>query len=379
MAKPAGPRCNFRCAYCYYLGKAANLPKAPGRMDRGLLELYIAQRLESSPGPVTHFEWHGGEPTLLGLEYFRTIVEIQKRLRPEGRRISNAIQTNGSLIDRGWAGFLARESFSVGLSLDGPARFHNAYRKTSAGGASHHMVMRAWRLLRERGVFCNILCVLASLNAAEPEETYGFFRGIGASYLQFLPLVSADLAGTPSQLAAEPEALGEFLCRVFDLWIKEDLGRIVIQNFDEALKAVHGVPLSLCIHRETCGDVVVLERDGSLYACDHFVDQDHLLGRLGMSPGDLGMSLGGLARDPRLVAFGEAKRGSLPAYCRSCEVLSSCNGGCPKDRFALTPDGEAGLSWLCPAYRRFFTHSRSALTRLSAHIKAGLKPSAFEA
>jgi uncharacterized protein len=356
MAKPAGPACNMRCAYCYYLGKSALFPHGPLRMPDDLLERYILQRLEASPGPSTHFEWHGGEPTLLGLDYFRLVARLQKKHRPAGRSITNGIQTNGLLLDDAWAAFLAQESFSVGLSIDGPADLHDAFRKTVDGAATHARACAGFRLLKRAGVFCNALCVLHARNAAEPDRVYDFFRELGATYLQFLPLTGAAMA-------APPGLVGDFLCRVFDRWMRDDVGRIVIQTFDEALRPIYGIPHALCIHRETCGDVAVLEHDGGFYACDHFVDAQHLIGSL------KDRALGDLAGDPRMRSFGAAKKEALPADCRECDVLASCNGGCPKDRF--TSGGQPGVSSLCPAYRTFFRHSTPGLTRLAAHMKAG--------
>ena len=368
MTKPAGARCNLRCTYCYYVGK--NEP--PGgeaarteTMDATLLERYIAERLASSPGPVTHFEWHGGEPTLLGIEYFRTIVRLQKRLRPAGRMVSNGIQTNGLLINEAWADFLASEGFSVGLSLDGPADIHDRFRRSIEGRPTHARVVKAFALLKARKVFCNILCVLSSANVDEPDRVYDFFKAIGVTYLQFLPLVVRKGPNSVSDATAEAEAIGKFLCRVFDRWVVADVGRLVIQTFDEALRPVHGVEHALCVHRETCGDVAVLERDGSFYACDHFVDAAHRVGSLRER------SLAELASDPLIRAFGEAKKASLPRLCRECLYRSLCNGGCPKDRFLKAPDGEDGLNYLCAAYRALFAHAVPALTRLSAHIRSG--------
>lgn len=361
MAKPVGPLCDLRCTYCYYVGKTELLGPP---MDQALLERYIIERFAASAPSVTHFEWHGGEPTLLGLAYFETIVRLQRKHLPPGRRVTNGLQTNGVGINEAWARFLAKESFSVGLSLDGPEDLHDRYRRKTDGGPTHGRVVESFSLLRSHGVFVNVLCVISRANVDEPDRLYDYFRTLGVRYLQFLPLVarSGDLisAETPS-----PEAIGRFLCRVFDRWIAEDVGRMVIQTFDEALRPVYGAEHALCVHRETCGDVVVLERDGSLYACDHFVDRAHKIGRI------QDRSLAELTADPALLAFGQAKRNTLPRVCRDCEFLGFCNGGCPKDRFVRTEDGEDGLNYLCPAYRMFFAHAKPELGRLAAHMKAG--------
>jgi uncharacterized protein len=367
MAKPAGPGCNLRCDYCYYIDKGHLFPAGPVRMPEPLLERYIAQRFEASPGPCTHFEWHGGEPTLAGLDFFHTITRMQRKYRPDGRAVSNGLQTNGLLIDGAWADFLAGEGFSAGLSLDGPEEFHDRFRKTADGRPTHSRVVDAFHLLKERRVFCTVLCVLHSVNAAEPDRVYDYFRSLGVSYLQFLPLVGAGGA------SAEPEAIAHFLCRIFDRWIAEDVGRMVVQAFDEALRPVYGVPHVLCIHRETCGDAAVLEHDGSFYACDHFVDPEHLIGNIRER------KLRDLAADPAMRRFGRAKRDSLPRFCRECEVLAFCNGGCPKDRLGNAPDGEAGLNYLCPAYKAFFLHAGPRLVRLAAHMKTGKPLRAFRA
>ncbi len=370
MAKPAGPRCNLRCSYCYYVGKeglygGALYGAAPGRMTEEVLEQYLAQRLDAAAGGTVHFEWHGGEPTLLGLDTFKWIADLQRKYRPGGRGITNGLQTNGLLLTGAWANFLAREKWSVGLSLDGPAEFHDKYRRTADGGPTHARVLRAYSTLRQRGVFVNVLCVLNEANAARPDETYAFFRGLGVRFLQFLPLVTPAAGPQPHPAAATPEAIGECLCRIFDLWLAGDVGRIVIQTFDEALRPIYGVPHALCIHSEACGQVPVLERDGSVYACDHFVDPEHLIGNLRER------DLASLMRDPRQIAFGAAKKETLPRVCRTCAVLAACNGGCPKDRIVPDPEGGLPINYLCPAYRRFFAHARPTLEHLAAHMKAG--------
>ena len=361
MAKPIGPRCNMRCAYCYYLDKEQLFPEGLRPMPEDLLERYIAERFEASPGPNTHFEWHGGEPTLLGLEYFRTIVSLQRQYKPDRRTFSNGLQTNGLLIYDAWADFFAKERFSVGLSLDGPPEFHDVFRKTADGRPTQSRVVQAFGLLKKRRVFCNILCVLHSVNTPEPDALYDYFRNIGVSYIQFLPLVGE---GKP---CAKPEEIGAFLCRIFDRWIKEDVGKMVVQIFDEALRPIYGMPHALCVHRETCGDAAVLEHDGSFYACDHFVDPKHLIGNIKER------TLCDLAADPAVARFGKDKRDTLPRFCKECDALSFCNGGCPKDRTDRAPNAEAGLNHLCVAYKAFFLHSGPELTRLARHMKAGKK------
>ena len=367
MAKPAGPACNLRCGYCYYLSRASLFPAGPRRMGESLLERYIVERLEVSPGPVTHFEWHGGEPTLMGLDYFRTIIRLQRAHAPAGRTFSNGLQTNGLLLDAAWADFLAKEGFSVGLSIDGPQEFHDRFRRAADGRPTHERAVAAYRLLRERGVFCNVLCVLHSVNTVEPDKTYDFFRSIGAAYLQFLPLTGAG------RLCAGPQDIGAFLCRVFDRWIREDVGRIVVQIFDEALRPLYGMPHALCLFRPACGEAAVLEHDGSFYACDHFADPQHLIGNI------RDKSLRDLASDPAMKRFGAAKRDSLPRQCRQCGALAFCNGGCPKDRTAFTADGEPGLNVLCPAFKALFFHAKPELMRLAEHMKSGRRLREFAA
>jgi uncharacterized protein len=252
---------------------------------------------------------------------------------------------------------------SVGLSLDGPADLHDVFRKSANGGDTHARVERAYRLLRDRGVFVNLLCVLHSRNTAEPDRLYDYFLGLGATHIQFLPFVPGS-AGIESA-AADAHAIGRFLCRIFDRWIDGGPGRVVIQNIDEALRPIYGIPHALCVHRETCGEVAVLERDGALYACDHFVDPAHLIGNLRER------HLGDMAADRRMIDFGNAKRDTLPRACRECDVRELCNGGCPKDRAPAAPGEAGGVNRLCAAYTMFFRHARPELTRLAAHMRAG--------
>ena len=350
MAKPGGSRCNLSCDYCYYLGKEAELASS-GRLRRGrpgpcpkASSKAISRNASRARRRLpVHFEWHGGEPTLLGLDYFRRIVRLQREHLGPGASVTNGLQTNGILIDEEWADFLASEGFSVGLSLDGPAALHDRYRKGPDGSGSHAKVMRAYGVLKERKVFCNLLCVLHEGNAARPEEVYSFFREIDAKYLQFLPLAPRPpAAGQAPARGQAPAPSGPRLSQRRSASSSapsstpgsaQDVGRVVVQTFDEALRPIYGAPHALCVHRETCGDVAVLERDGSFFACDHFVDRAHLIGNLERFEPCLPL---GRPADGRLRP---EKRDALPRACLDCEFLASCNGGCPKDRFVRSAEG----------------------------------------
>ncbi len=362
FAKPAGAACNLECRYCYYLGTADLYPRqAFPRMPDEVLETYIARHIEAAPGPVVNFSWHGGEPTVLGLDYFRRIVDLQRRHLPAGRRVTNGMQTNGILIDEAWVRFLASEGFRVGLSLDGPAGLHDVYRVTRGQEPTHARVVHAFDLLQRYRVPHDVLCVVHDRNVREPLSVYRFFRRIGARSLSFLPLVERRPGepGGVSERSVPAEAYGEFLCAIFDEWVRRDAARLTVQIFEEASRPALGLEHSLCIFRETCGDVPVVEHTGDVYACDHFVDVDHRIGNVRDTP------LSALIDSPAQRAFGEAKRDSLPRACRTCDVLLMCHGGCPKDRFIRSADGEDGLNYLCVGFKRFFTHSLPWVVRLA--------------
>ena len=368
FAKPGGAVCNLDCHYCYYLDKEGLYPEERTfRMGDDLLEEYIAQHIEASSGDTIRFSWHGGEPTVLGVEYYRTIATLQKKHTPPGRRVFNALVTNGTLLNEEWCRFLAAEGFAVGLSLDGPQELHDRYRVTKGGKPTHKEVMRAFELLHGHRVPCDILCVVHDQNVRHPRKVYRFFREIGATYVGFLPIVERrdDRPGGVSEHTVPAEAFGSFLCTIFDAWVQRDIGRILIQIFDEAARPVRGLEHSLCIFREVCGDIPVLEHNGDLFSCDHFVGEDHLLGNIREAP------LAELLESPAQRRFGEAKRDSLPRYCRECDVLRMCNGGCPKDRFVRTSEGEEGLNYLCPGLKKFFAHARPRFERLVPLWKAG--------
>ncbi len=368
FVKPAGAICNLECRYCYYLEKERLYPDVGSfRMSEEVLEDYIVQHIEASSGDVIRFSWHGGEPTVLGVDYFKRIVSLQREHGPPGRRVFNAIVTNGTLLDDEWCRFLADEGFAVGLSLDGPRELHDRYRVTKGAKPTHRQVMRGFELLRRYQVPRDILCVVHAGNVGHPQRVYRFFKQIGATYVGFLPLVErrSDLPAGVGEPTVAAEAFGSFLCTIFDEWVRHDVGRIVVQIFDEAARPIRGLEHSLCIFRETCGDIPVLEHNGDLYSCDHFVDREHLLGNIRRT------RLAELLESPAQVRFGEGKRDRLPRYCLECDVRAMCNGGCPKDRFIKTPAGEEGLNYLCAGYKKFFAHSRPAFEKLVPLWQAG--------
>jgi len=371
FAKPIGAICNLDCQYCYYLKKKHLYPDVDSfRMPDDLLEEYIVQHIEASSSPVITFSWHGGEPTVLGLDYFRKVAALERKHQSPGRRIINGMQTNGILLDEEWCRFFSAESFGIGLSLDGPPEMHDQYRVTKGQEPTHRQAMRAFELLRRYGIPCDLLCVVHDQNVRYPLQVYRFFKEIGGQYVGFLPVVERkpDVESEVSPHTVSAEAFGEFLCTVFDEWMRKDTGRIMVQIFDEASRPARGLEHSLCIFRETCGEIPVLEHNGDFFSCDHFVDAKHRLGNIREIP------LVELLESSAQRAFGQAKRDSLPRYCQACEVRAMCNGGCPKDRFIRTPDGEMGLNYLCAGFKRFFTHSQPYLLKLASEWRARHSP-----
>jgi len=331
-------------------------------MSDDVLEAYIVQHINASPGPTISFSWHGGEPTLLGLDYFRKIVALQRKHLPQNRQLFNGIQTNGTLLDEPWCRFLKSEDFTVGLSLDGPQTLHDQHRLFKNGNPTHELVMRGYRLLCQHYIPIDLLCVVHAQNVDFPLQVYRFFKQIQAQYMTFLPLVEPDPDSKEgvSPRTVSAEAWGEFLCTIFDEWKAEDIERIKVQVFEETARTAFGQDHALCIFRKTCGDIPVIEHNGDFYSCDHFVDPEHRLGNIQEIP------LVDLLESPAQKVFGQAKWDTLPQYCRDCEVLPLCYGGCPKDRILHTPDGQAGLNYLCAGFKRFFNHSRPFVTQLSA-------------
>ena len=366
FAKPGGAACNLDCSYCYYLETQRLYPEVRSfRMGEGLLEQYVVQHVELTPGDTIRFSWHGGEPTTLGLEYFKKIVQLQQKYAPANRRVVNALVTNGTLLNEEWCGFLAAQEFAVSLSLDGPAELHDVYRVSRGNKPTHAQVMRGYRLLMDYSVPCDILCVVHDLSVRHPKEVYGFIKEIGATYVGFLPIVERASGDAVGKHSVHAKSYGSFLCTIFDEWVRNDIGRILIQIFDEAARPIRGLEHALCIFRETCGDIPALEHNGDLYSCDHFVDADNLLGNIRQS------TLREMLYSPTHEQFGNHKRDALPQYCLQCDVLAMCNGGCPKDRFITTPDGEPGLNYLCAGLKEFFSHSRAVFEKLVPLWKRG--------
>ena len=369
MTKPIGPICNLDCEYCYYLEKEKLYPRGENfRMTEAALAHYVEQYIRVSPGPHVEFVWQGGEPTLMGLDFYQRAVALQKRFLPAGWTCSNAMQTNGTLLDDAWCRFFKEESFLIGLSLDGPAHLHDPYRYDKAQRPTHPQVMRGLRLLQAHGVEYNVLCVVNRLNAEHPAEVYRFFKERGVTWIQFIPIVE-HLGGTAvSDRSVEPEAYGRFLSAIFDEWVRHDVGRVFVQVFEECLSVWAGFSANLCIFARTCGRALAMEHNGDVYACDHFVEPAYKRGNIHLVP------LAEIVDSPEQVQFGRDKEDGLPDYCRRCEVRFMCNGGCPKERFMLTPDGEPGLNYLCAGYRRFFNHVDPAMRRMAALWKAGVSP-----
>lgn len=355
FVKPAGAACNLHCSYCYYLEKSS-LYTSPGQrlMTDDLLEKYIIQHFEASTDKVVMFSWHGGEPTLAGLDFYRKALKYQKKHLPAGYKIINGIQTNGTLLDDAWCRFLADENFLVGISIDGPQEYHDRYRISSGGKPTFSRVMNGYDLLKKYRITSEILCVLNSHNSLHPVTVYDFLKSLEAEYMTFLPLV-IQVPGSKkgvSDSSVDPSVYGEFLIKVFDVWVAKDIGKVRIQVFEEAARTAFRQEHTLCIFKVTCGGVPVVEHNGDFYSCDHYVNSENLVGNINKT------TLSGLLDSPGQKAFGKAKQSSLPRYCRDCEVLEMCNGECPKNRFIHTPDGEPGLNYLCPGYKLFFNHCR---------------------
>ncbi len=366
MAKPVGSRCNMRCAYCYYLDKGKySENKKQTRMSFDLLEKLIRQTVAASPGPVVSFTWHGGEPTLAGLDFYRKALELEKKYLPKGWEAWNNLQTNGLLLNEGWCRFLKENRFDVGLSIDGSMEVHDLNRRLPNGAGTFERVSASIRRLRETGVEPDLLCTVNEVSQGKPLEVYRALRDTGAIWVQFIPVVIRDARGGAAPGSVTPEGYGRFLTAVFDEWVRHDLGVLDVQLFAEMARIMAGGQASLCWMSPTCGHVLIAEEDGAVYSCDHFVDPEHRLGTL--HEGSLARMAGGEFQR----AFGLGKREKLTDECRACPYLRFCNGGCPKDRFGLSAEGQPGQYWLCPGLKAFFAHAQPVLERVMAMSAQG--------
>ena len=375
MLKPRGAICNLDCTYCYFLSKEKLYPQSDFRMPLALLEDYTRQYIEAQRVSEITFAWQGGEPTLMGLDYFKQAVAYQQKYRKPGMRIRNALQTNGTLLDAEWCAFFRAHDFLIGLSMDGPPALHDKYRVDKGGAPTHAKVLAAARLLQAHQVEFNILATVHAGNARQPLEVYRYLRDeVGARFMQFIPIVERDnetgyqegTGVTPRSVTARQ--YGDFLIALFEEWVRRDVGRVFVQIFDVALAAWSGRRPGLCIFEETCGSALALEHNGDLFSCDHYVEPDYYLGNLADVP------LADMAGSARQNRFGQDKKDTLPQYCLDCEVRFVCNGGCPKNRFIPTPDGEAGLNYLCAGYRAFFNHVRRPMAMMADLLRQRRPP-----
>ncbi|EOX8446158.1 anaerobic sulfatase maturase [Salmonella enterica] len=383
MAKPSGSDCNLNCAYCFYLEKHALYNHTPQpRMTDAMLERYVRDYIASvAPEAEVAFTWQGGEPTLLGLEFYRRAVALQAKYGA-GRQISNSFQTNGVLLDDAWCEFFVRHHFLIGLSLDGPEEIHNEYRLTKGGRPTHKLVMRALALLQQHGVEYNVLACVNRRSARSAEKIYDFFVASGVEFIQFIPVVErladesaqqsgltlhapGDACGTLTDWSVIPEDYGRFLCAVFDRWITHDVGKVFVMNIEWAFANFVGAPGTVCHHQPTCGRSVVVEHNGDVYACDHYVYPQFHLGNLNEQ------TFAAMLDSPQQEAFGKDKYTTLPEQCRQCPVLRACWGGCPKHRFALTKEGKPGLNYLCAGFRAYFQHLPPYLKAMADLVAMG--------
>jgi serine-type anaerobic sulfatase-maturating enzyme len=395
MAKPTGATCNLDCDYCFFLSKEMLYPGSRFRMAVDLQELYLRQLLEAHRGvPEVVVAWQGGEPTLMGLDFFRRSVELIDEYKQPGQQVLNTLQTNGTLLTDEWGEFLAEQHFLVGISIDGPKEIHDRYRVDKGGKPTFDRVIRGLDVLRRHGVDYNILTTVHTANEGRGREVYRFLRDeCGATFIQFIPIVeratpeTLDAAnagwGERGQLrplyvldgslvtdrTVSPDGFGRFLVDVFEDWVRRDIGSVYVQMFDSALANWYGEAGGMCVHAETCGEQLALEHNGDLYSCDHFVEPRFRLGNIRELP------MLDMVSSPQQRRFGRDKRDTLTQYCLDCDVRFACNGGCPKDRFATSPYGEPGQHYLCPSYKTFFHHVTETMEAMCDLLRANRAPS----
>jgi uncharacterized protein len=380
MVKPVGGLCNLHCAYCYYLPtvdmyRSSCGPNHDFRMSLRTYDLFARHYLDR-PIQGVSFAWQGGEPTLIGLDWFTQAMRIQQQHARQGLLVDNSLQTNGTLLDDPWCDFFHQHRFLIGLSLDGPASYHDKYRRTLTGQPSHDSAQRAIKLLRKHAVEFNSLVVLSQANIHDPDGVYRFLANAGLRHVQLIPLLEYDRRTfEPAPQSITGPQYGRFLCRIFDLWFQHNIGTIFVQTIEQTLAAHLGVSPSLCIHMPTCGRALILEHNGDLYACDHYPFPSHLRGNIHDKP------LHDMVNAPEQLAFGRAKQALLPLQCRQCPYLPACNGGCPKHRIVAVAEADTGgppasdmriHNWFCEGYRMFFEHSFDRMATIAAALRRGL-------
>jgi uncharacterized protein len=381
LAKPTGAICNLGCSYCFFLDKEELYEGSRFHMSDEVLDRYIRQLIEAHSSPIVTVAWQGGEPTLMGLDFFRRAIEVQDRYRKPGMTFENTIQTNGTLLTDEWCTFLKENDFLVGISIDGPRPLHDVHRVTKRGEGTFDKVMRGLRLLQKHGVEYNVLTTVNAVNGNFPLDVYRFLRDeVGTTWMQFIPVVErVDEDGQPAYLngtiasdrSVGAQQFGQFLSTIFDEWVRNDVGTVFVQTFEAAVRNWMGLASSgMCVFNETCGLGVALEHNGDLYACDHFVEPEYLIGNIN------DVEMGDLVGSQRQHTFGMDKCDALPQFCLDCDVRFACHGECPKNRFIEAPDGEPGLNYLCAGFKDFFHHVDEPIRIMAEALRSGREAAA---
>ena len=377
MLKPGGSLCNLSCRYCYYLDKAEIYGGREPVMSEAMLETVVREYIAANDVPEVTFNWHGGEPLLLGLDFYRKALELEEKYAG-GKTIHNTIETNGILLDRAWADFFRKHGFLVGISIDGPKDIHDKFRRDRGGAPTFDKVINAVRLLQTSGVEFNTMSTVNAASEGRGREVYQFLKSLGSRYLQFMPVVEHIKAGRitdPAESGAQiapwsvgSSAFGRFLCDIFDVWVRNDVGRVFVGQFDATLASWCRVSPGICVYAETCGGNAVIEHNGDVYPCDHFVYPKYKLGNIARK------SIPEMMASEPMVRFGIDKRNSLPSACRKCRWLFACHGECPKHRFNHTERGETGLNALCTGYQQFYAHVAPYMDVMKSLLTQGLSP-----
>lgn len=375
LAKPSGATCNLACTYCFFLDKELLYPNSKFHMSEAMLETYIRQLIETHRSKQVTVAWQGGEPTLMGIDFYRKAIEYQEKYRKPGMTFENTMQTNGTLLTDEWCEFLKENNFLIGISIDGPRHLHDAHRVDKGGAPTFDRVMRGLRLLQKHGVDYNVLTTVNRVNADHPLEVYRFLRDeVGTEWIQFIPLIERmnpdglnliQVGNQVSPRSVRPEQFGRFLIQVFEEWITNDVGKLFVQTFEAALRNWMGLPPGMCVFEKTCGFGLALEHNGDLYSCDHFVEPKFLLGNI-----QTRHMLDLVASDEQ-HKFGQDKYDTLPEYCLKCPFLFACHGECPKNRFIATPGGETSLNYLCAGFKAFFQRVDESMKIMAFLMRSG--------